>query len=92
MTEEIKKAEQRGYSRGYQAGKARRKRERMLEQYEQRKNAFWQRAYLAILQDAFNAHGWKSGDKPITSVDDRTNLARNFADSSLNIAVNQGKI
>lgn len=88
MTEnEIKVAEARGYSRGYNAGKKRKEKAVSRENQMRKKHAFWQRAFLAALPVAMTQDNWKRGDKPIVSVADRTKLATEIADEALNHAI-----
>ena len=75
-------AEQRGYSRGYQAGRRRKKTDVSAEQRVQRREAFRQRAFLAALPFAMAAQGWKRGEDPIRSVSDRVRLAKDVADEA----------
>ncbi|WP_152563255.1 hypothetical protein [Caballeronia zhejiangensis] len=44
---------------------------------------FWDRAYLAVLPFAMQCQGWKIGEKPITSGDDRAYLAGRWADAAV---------
>lgn len=83
MNDPIKTAEQRGYSKGYQAGRRKKKREISYAQHMREKQAFLDRAFLAALPVALAAQNWKCGDKPITSINDRTSLARDFAIEAL---------
>lgn len=81
--DEIKAAEQRGYSRGYSAGKRRRQRELADERRRKEQQAFLDRVFIAVLPAAMNAQGWKFGDKPITSTEDKIRLARIWAEKAL---------
>lgn len=79
VEDEIKKAEKRGYSKGYAVGKRR--------QALQRKNgAFWQRAFLAALPAAIASQGWKRGNKPLTKLPDKVQLAAEAADEAMKYA------
>ena len=90
MTDEIKQAEQRGYSKGYRAGKARKQREVRHEERLKKKAALWQRAVLAALPFAMEQTGWTRGGEPIKSVESRVLLASNVADGVVNRAVEKG--
>ena len=79
----IAAAEKRGYSRGYQARARRIKREKDAERRHRERQAFLDRAFLAILPAAMNTQGWKFGDQPITSTKDRVNLAARWAEQAL---------
>lgn len=88
--DDIKAAEKRGYSRGYQARELRMKREaleakdrRERERERRVENAFRDRAFLAALASLINAHGWTTGGKPINSIESRTRLAWNVAKEAL---------
>lgn len=83
MDDEIKKAELRGYARGYHAGKKKRHRDDFVARYRRERQAFLDRAFIATLPAALNADGWKFGDKPITSTDDRVELAARWAVAAL---------
>lgn len=75
MTDEIKKAERRGYQKGYRAGKK-----------DRHSEDNWNRAFLAVLPACVNAEGWERtehGKKTkITGVYDRVRLAADFADTA----------
>lgn len=86
LPDDIKKAEARGYSKGYQAGKLRRHAEATAERRHRERQAFWQRAFLAALPSCITAQGWKSGEEPTSGVTQRTNLAKSFADEATKIA------
>lgn len=81
--DDIKRAEQLGYSKGYQAGKKRKYKVETYEQRNRKENAFWQRAFIAALPAAFAAEGWSRGEKQITALEDRVRLAADTADHSL---------
>lgn len=81
--DEIKAAERRGYTRGYQSRGRRIKRENDAERQRRERQAFLDRAFLAILPAAMNAQGWKFGDKPITNTEDRIKLAASWAREAL---------
>ena len=89
-------AEKRGYSKGYAAGKRRAGREVDTERLERaraaRENAFWRQAMCAALTTCCNVHGWTKGDKPISNIADRVDLARDFADQAVLVARNKGRI
>lgn len=83
---ELKAAEHRGYSKGYIAGKKRKHRDISEETRQRKKDAFWQRAFLAALPAAFAAQGWSRGEKPITDLKGRVRLAAETADEALSHA------
>lgn len=80
--DEIKQAELRGYSKGYQAGKRRKNRDMTQKRRRDERQAFLDRAFIAILPAAMNAQGWSFGDKPISSTEDRVKLARRWAEEA----------
>lgn len=80
--DELKKERQRGYSLGYAAGKRRKEQDVTKEAMRKKRDAFWQRAFLAALPAAFAAEGWKRGEKPITGLEDRVRLAAEVADEA----------
>lgn len=87
-TDPVKVAEKRGYAKGYAAGKARKYRAITSEQAQRRKDAQWNRAFLAALPACIESNGWeetaKDGSKkPITDLKARTRLAADFADESM---------
>lgn len=90
--DELKEAEARGYSRGYQAGARRKKRAIDEERREAAKRAFWLRAYLAMLPHAMAVEGWKIGEEPVRSSVQRAELAARWADAALSRAVGSGRL
>jgi hypothetical protein len=44
---------------------------------------FWDKAFLAALPECVNGQGWKTGETPLSSLDDRTSLAARFADRAI---------
>lgn len=81
--EEIKQAEHRGYSRGYQAGKRRREQDHRTERLYREKCAFMDRAFLSALSACVTVSGWKHGDKPINNIKERVSLAWDFASEAV---------
>lgn len=79
MTDEEKRA----YQRGYNAGQRRKARAISQEKLAARREAFRQRAFLAALPACIAAQGWKRGDKPINSMNDRVGLAWDAADDAM---------
>ncbi|WP_145997167.1 hypothetical protein [Ralstonia mannitolilytica] len=82
----IKKAEARGYKRGYQAGRRKQQSEALvarLEREKREKRAFRDRAFLAALPAAFAAQGWVRGEKPINTLEERVRLAWETAKAAL---------
>lgn len=91
MTDDIKRAEARGYAKGYQAGHRRAKREQSIEARRAKDNALWQRLFVAAIPAAVKAEGWKFGEKPIVNVEDRVKLAKSFADEAFAAAKREGR-
>lgn len=83
LIEATKKAEHRGYVKGYAARGRRIKREETFERARRERQAFLDRAFIAALPSAMNAEGWKFGDVPITSTADRIKLAASWAREAL---------
>jgi hypothetical protein len=84
MTEdEIKEIEMRGYSKGYQAGIRRMKREQGKELRRKEQQAFLDRAFISALTACIDVQGWRHGDKPITNIPMRVELAADFAKEAL---------
>lgn len=81
--DEMKKAEQRGYARGYAAGRKRVRADNLAERYHREQQAFLDKALLAALPACIEAQGWKSGGEPITSLPQRVALAVKFANEAL---------
>lgn len=81
--ENLKSAEQRGYGRGYAAGKKRAKADRLAENFRREQQAFLDKALLAALPACIEAQGWKTGDEPITNLPQRVALAVRFANETL---------
>jgi hypothetical protein len=75
--------EQRGYARGYAAGRKRVQRDRQTERYQAERQAFLDRAFMAALSACIDAKGWTRGEKPITTLDERVRLAWDAAESAL---------
>jgi len=75
--------EQRGYARGYAAGRKRVQRDRQAERAQAERQAFLDRAFLAALPACIEAHGWTRGGKPITGLDQRVRLAWDAAEQAL---------
>lgn len=84
----LKKIEANAYSRGYAAGQKRKHKAMTEEARQRKKDAFWQRAFLAALPAAFSAQGWKDGNgKAITNLPARIRLAANAADEAVKLAI-----
>lgn len=83
MSDKIKQAEQRGYTRGYNAGRKRQQTDIKQAQKMKRMAYRWNQAFLAALPACIIAQNWKVGGKPIASLTERTALARDFADEAI---------
>lgn len=89
MTDEIKQA----YARGYAAARRSAKTKRTHSQAVARRDAFWQRCFIAALPACTVAENWTTGDKkPINTLVERVDLARNFADEALRVAERSGRV
>lgn len=62
--EQEKRAEQRGYAKGYAAGKRRRINAISSEHLQQRNAARFDRFMCAVVTGLLACNGWKRGDKP----------------------------
>tara|TARA_R100000656_G_scaffold22315_1_gene19876 strand:- start:4284 stop:4565 length:282 start_codon:yes stop_codon:yes gene_type:complete len=83
---EIDKAEaQRHYGRGYAAGRKRLERDKRAEARLLDERQFWDEAFLSMSAEAFRAQGWKQGDTPITNLDQRVDLAADWADRAVKV-------
>jgi hypothetical protein len=78
-----KQAEQRGYSRGYVAGRKRLKADESAEHLRRERQAFLDKAFLATLPMALEQSTWTRGDKPIKKLKDRVQLAWEIAEAAL---------
>jgi hypothetical protein len=83
MTDDIKKAEARGYSRGYVAGRRKRKQSIRYEQQRKERQAFLDKAFLALLPAAMAAQGWTIAGRPVRTGSDRVGLAKIWAEEAL---------
>lgn len=88
----FKKAERRGYAKGYEAGKRRRLRTISVEQLAAKKAAFWQRAYIAVLPAAMTVNDWFIGDVKVSKTEQRILLARKWATEALEQAISAGMV
>lgn len=89
---ELKAAASNAYGRGYYAGKKIRQQRRSAEAKSRHEEALWHRYMAAALTACCTAEGWTVGDKPISNIDDRTNLAADFADAALTVARRRGRL
>lgn len=83
--EVVAKSEKLGYSRGYVAGKKRKHKDITVEGLQRERQAFWDKAFLVALPACVNAQGWTHDGKPISSIDARTSLAKDFATAALRL-------
>lgn len=83
MADSLKQAEHRGYSKGYNAGRRKRRIEMHAEHRQRERQAFLDKAFLAALSALINAQGWKVGDVLCTTGDQRVDLAWTVALQSL---------
>ena len=75
--------EQRGYSKGYAAGRRRQDADIRREALQAEERAFWDKVFVAATPAFIRASGWKQGDRPLTSLQARCELARDFANAAL---------
>lgn len=82
ITPDDKKA----YARGYAAGRLRKIKDVDRDAERKKRDAFWQRAFIAALPSVILAKGWTRGDKPIVGPADRVRLAAEIANEALSAA------
>lgn len=72
----IKAAEQRGYAKGYAAGKRRNDGEKdgIAD--------FWQRTFLTVLPTLLNGKTWEMDGVKVVTMEDRVELARRAANAA----------
>ncbi len=75
--------EQRAYSKGYYAGRHKAKQQRSAETIRRERQAFLDKAFLALLPTAMTQDNWKFGGKPASTVEDRVKLASYWAKEAL---------
>lgn len=88
----FKQARQAGYAAGYGAGRRRAKRDASERRRHAQENALWQRALLAALPFAWSQNNWKTGDKPISTMEERARFVANIADAALSVALGRGRV
>ena len=72
-----------GYSRGYTVGRRRRKRDICLKNEYKERMAFKDKAFISVLPFAMKQDGWKFGEEPIKTPEDRIKLAWVIANKTL---------
>ena len=75
--------EQRAYSKGYYAGRHKAKQQRSAETIRRERQAFLDKAFLALLPTAMTQNNWQFGDKSISTVEDRVKLTSYWAKEAL---------
>lgn len=89
MSDEVKRAEHRGYSRGYTVGrrsgydKGLADARAVPKRPPAAERAFWRDAFLAALPACIESNGWTDNEEPIYTVSERAKLAADFADEAL---------
>lgn len=83
MEDNIKKTERQAYARGYAAGRRKAKIERSADQVRKERQAFLDKAFLAALPFAMEQTKWTIGDKPISTSEERVELAWRVAARAL---------
>lgn len=83
MTDEIKRAEQRGYSKGYASGRKRLKLEDQRAAERAKENEFYNQALVALLPTCMRVQGWRFGEVEVKNVADRVKLANYFAEEAV---------
>jgi len=82
MTDD-KVAELRGYSRGYAAGSRRKRREVSAEVEIAKREAFRRQVFLVALPAFIASNTWVRGEKKLTTLDDRVDLAWRAANKAV---------
>jgi hypothetical protein len=75
--------ENKAYQRGYRSGRKRRAVDERGRKADAERAAFRRRAFLAALPACLASEGWKIGDKPVTTLDQRIDLAWLAANKAL---------
>lgn len=75
MSDDLKTAEQRGYSKGYAAGRRRKHKDISADSRRHEQQAFLDRAYLALLPAAMQVQGWTLDGEKVTTGKQRVHLA-----------------
>ncbi len=75
--------EQRAYSKGYYAGRRKVKQQRTVENVRRERQAFLDKAFLALLPTAMTQDTWTIGGKPANTLEDRVRLAASWAKEAL---------
>jgi len=83
MQDDAKTAELKGYARGYAAGNRRKRREVSIEVQQAKREAFRRQVFLAALPAFIAANNWIRGEKKLTTLDDRVDLAWRAANKAV---------
>lgn len=89
VSEATKSEAQRQYSRGYAAGRKRLKSDMEKERRRATDEEFWDATFQAVSAAAFQCQGWSRGETPITSLNDRVDLAADWADRAVKVRRNR---
>ncbi len=89
---EIKQAVAQGYAKGYAAGRQRKLREISDDRKMIKEDALWQRAMLAAVPFAMQQNSWTDNGKPISTLNERVELACDVADAVVKIAGSRGRM
>lgn len=95
-TDAFKAAEQRGYAKGYAAGKRARARVVASDSRQAKQQAFAQRAFLAVLPWVFEQDTWGTTANgvhtPYKTKGERIKFAASIAEEALQVAVTRGMV
>lgn len=80
------------YQRGYRAGRKRTKRDIARELTVKHEHEVWQRYMASALAICITVDGWKHGDTPIRTIEQRMHLAGSFADAVLQETIRRGRL
>lgn len=72
-------SERRAYSRGYAAGRAKKRSVQKAGRAHAQRQAFLDRCFIAALPACIESPTWRVGERNMTSLEDKVTLARLFA-------------
>ncbi|NII53544.1 hypothetical protein [Luteibacter sp. SG786] len=74
-----KESENQAYARGYAAGRKRQQSDEVKASVRAGQVAFWEKAVLAVAPYFMGCEAWVRGEKKLTGLEDRADLAVKFA-------------
>lgn len=73
----------RAYAKGYAAGKRKKATDGLTDKRRREEVAFWDRAFLAVSPYFAGSEPWARGEKKLSSLEDRVELAAKFANQAI---------